>query len=169
MNENLNIKARLSKKKEELKQKIIQRSRMELINELIEHFKFTGIPYEINWKSDELDRRLEAHFPFTSFGVLNWEEVAEKYIQDCMNECNFEHSLIFMINKYHLDENTKVSLLWGNSERPIIEMTLSNIRENLSRILDEDTRVWMMSEFNQWCIEYRQGEIFGIAINQKSN
>ena len=155
---------KLLAKRKELQSKIVAKEQRLLIQGLLLQFDLDGIEYDIifpDYKTLEAPelKWMQSHFPMTSWGRIDWREIACSMAKKCESGLSCEKLLGKIIEEQQLG-NPVVTLMWTNAHRPNIQLKLYDVVQNTQIIFEQDWDTWIVCSKNKWCIEYHHdGEI----------
>lgn len=139
----------------------------ELIKDVTNALEVTGFSYRLlaEAERDALDRWWQTHFPFASWGRIQWSAVQYHVCQEWTERWkDLPDRFHALCEAEHL-QDPEVTIIWSNALRPVLHCTLRAARDHAVTIFEADFDIWIVCPSQQWCIEvYHEGEIcFGKA------
>jgi len=155
----------LEKKRKDLQEASLKRSKVDLLSDLIKILDAKYIKYNINFYSDVWNWICD-NFPVAEWGKINWDFVEHKNKLAWTEPDKIPELFEKFVSKYNLTDDM-VTIIWSNSERPAIDMSLDDAKMVIQDIFDEDWDTWMVPKERKWCIECHHTGSLTIGIVDK--
>lgn len=99
-------------------------------------------------QADVLFSKLEAMFPFTSWGRIDWEKVPQKII------IQNSDTIIPLLEKHKKDIYAPVYIMWDDANVPIIKSSIKPIIQNIEHVTAVSFDTWILCPTEGWVIEF---------------
>lgn len=148
---------RLIKKRKALQAKLQIADCLSHIDELIQYLNEHEIKYRIHI---ECEKVLEALLAYpTNFSGLNWAHIpnSQKAAYCSVNERN---KIISATVTHNLKKSDTVFIVWGDGNKPTLEMSAEFAAENSGVMADQDFDMWILNLEKGFCLEhYHEGYV----------